>query len=63
MFYHKTFCADSYNCAQTNDVCPYKLTPKIEKDAAAQGVILNTRYMAYGCECYIPLEQESGQWV
>jgi|WetSurSiteA1Bulk_404760.scaffolds.fasta_scaffold12398_3 hypothetical protein len=59
----KVYCSDSYQCAQSSDVCPYKLTSKIEKEFIEKGLTFNMIYMAYNCECYIPLEQESSVWI
>jgi hypothetical protein len=59
----RVYCSDSYQCAQEADLCPYKLTRKIEKQFEEKGLTFTVAYMAYNCECYIPLEQESSTWV
>jgi hypothetical protein len=59
----KVYCSESYKCAQDSDLCPYKLTRKIEQQFIEEELIVTTAYMAYNCENYIPLEQESFIWV
>ena len=59
----RVYCSSSYQCAQEPDLCPYKLTREIEKQFAEKGLTFTVAYMAYNCECYIPLEQESSTWV